>query len=423
MSTTPLNHQAQLEGQLKAHGEKLEGLLEQWRNSDQEAREAQETEIKSIKDEIATVKDELERRKRYSLPGSEPTGDPESDFSFGRAVRAIARKDFSRAPVEKEMFDEMRRKADLIGGTDSLGGYLVPEEQMTDIVEALYANAVVMKLGATEMGNLTGSPVVIPTVAGKLTASWIPDAASPYGEPTSDTTATRIPKSNPTFGQISMTPHALAARVAISNLLMNYSVPAVEQVVKNDLTRQLALGLDTAALKGDDSVTDGQPDGICNTTVHTAVNTSTWGSAGSWNEVTYNQLLDFVHQLRNDNALTGSLGWALHPSALLAIMQMVDATNQELSRRVVSAGALDTLLGYPFEVTTNLTATSSATSDNTAVFGNFADLMIARWGTMELRASDVADDAFSYDQTHVRGILRMDVGLRHQQSFTVSRNS
>ena len=57
---------------------------------------------------------------------------------------------------------------------------------------------------------------------------------------------------------------------------------------------------------------------------------------------------------------------------------------------------------------------------NSAVFGNFSDLMIARWGTLELRASDVADDAFSYDQTHVRGILRMDVGVRHAGSFSKS---
>ena len=418
MSNTPMNHQAHLEAKLKDHGDKLEGLLENWRNSDQEAREVQENQIKSLKEEIGTVKDELGRRMKSSLPGSEPTGDPETDFSFGRAVRAIARKDFSRAPVEKEMFDNMRRKSDLIGGTDSLGGYLVPEQQMTDIVEALYANTVVLKLGAQELGNLTGAPVVIPTVATTAAAAWIPDAASPYGEPTSDTVGTRIAKTNPTFGQISMQPHSLAARVAISNLLMNYSVPAVEQVVKNDLTRQLAIGLDAAALAGSDAVTDGQPDGI---TVTAGVGTVEWGaSTTTMTTPEYNQLQEFIADLRGANALTGSLGWAMSPTAFNSVMTILDVTNQSLERRVLSDGALTHLLGYPVETTTSLAVNTPTSAINSAIFGNFSDLMIARWGTLELRASDVADDAFSYDQTHVRGILRMDVGVRHAGSFSKS---
>ena len=44
--------------------------------------------------------------------------------------------------------------------------------------------------------------------------------------------------------------------------------------------------------------------------------------------------------------------------------------------------------------------------------------MIARWGGLRLMASNTSDDAFSKDQTHIRGTIRVDVGLRHVESFS-----
>ena len=52
------------------------------------------------------------------------------------------------------------------------------------------------------------------------------------------------------------------------------------------------------------------------------------------------------------------------------------------------------------------------------LFGNFDDVMIARWGGMRLLASDTSDDAFSKDQTHIRATMRVDVAVRHAESFT-----
>ena len=62
--------------------------------------------------------------------------------------------------------------------------------------------------------------------------------------------------------------------------------------------------------------------------------------------------------------------------------------------------------------------TGSAGDTRSILFGNFDDVMIARWGGMRLLASDTSDDAFSKDQTHIRATMRVDVAVRHAESFT-----
>tara|TARA_R110000824_G_scaffold174733_1_gene352880 strand:- start:1231 stop:1404 length:174 start_codon:yes stop_codon:yes gene_type:complete len=55
-------------------------------------------------------------------------------------------------------------------------------------------------------------------------------------------------------------------------------------------------------------------------------------------------------------------------------------------------------------------------------FGNWNDLMVARWGGLRLAASTDGDNAFSLDQTHIRATLRADVAVRQAKSFSYASN-
>ena len=110
---------------------------------------------------------------------------------------------------------------------------------------------------------------------------------------------------------------------------------------------------------------------------------------------------DNIRQIKSENNTAGS------------------GSNLEVSRFMLSEGPMTQLLGYPFSISTQMTA--PATDDDYSIlFGNFADVMVARWGGLRLLASNTSDDAFSKDQTHIRATMRMDCALRHPESFVYS---
>jgi HK97 family phage major capsid protein len=144
-----------------------------------------------------------------------------------------------------------------------------------------------------------------------------------------------------------------------------------------------------------------------------------------------------VANVRNGDGFGGSMGWALNPAILDQIMSIQSDAYQpdmpvvttastvtggaghQMARILISDAAPDRLLGFPYATTTKLTG-ASGVGAKSAIFGNWSDLLVARWGGMRVLASQTSDDAFSKDQTHIRGILRTDVGVRHLASFVVA---
>jgi HK97 family phage major capsid protein len=85
-----------------------------------------------------------------------------------------------------------------------------------------------------------------------------------------------------------------------------------------------------------------------------------------------------------------------------------------------------TLAGYPYR-TTNLIDTVEGKTK--IAFGNWNDLIIGEQGALEIETSregswtDEAGNlvsAFEQDQTLIRAIDNVDVGLRHDESFVVA---
>ena len=131
--------------------------------------------------------------------------------------------------------------------------------------------------------------------------------------------------------------------------------------------------------------------------------------------------MDFIDDLSNANALRGRLGWAMHPLALSKCRQITEnggGAHIPVMMTNPTEGFEDRLMGYPVRTSTQLP--TPAANSASILFGNFDDVIVCRWGGMRLLASDTSDDAFSKDQTHIRATMRMDVALRHPESFSVS---
>jgi HK97 family phage major capsid protein len=291
------------------------------------------------------------------------------------------------------VFDEARAKA-LTTGTDSAGGYIVPVQAVAQLIELIRAESIVMQLGVTPMPGLVGSPVEIPKVTGGATGYWVAENAG-------------ITASDQTVGQIQMAPRMAAAMTKLSNRLIALSNPAAEQIVRQDLALVLALLVDLAVMKGTGA--SGQPLGMSEVS---GIGTSSLATIGTG---TAGKLVDFVGQLETANALRGKLGWAFHPTGGQLLRKQADSEGRPLFQSSFeSAGASvdpnKLLIGYPARTSTQL-----ATTD--AFFANWADVILGEWGSLQLDASQETSDAFEKNQTWVRIIREVDVGVRHAESI------
>lgn len=400
------NIESALEAQLKTLGDSLERTMGEWRSEDAANRQKLEDQIRGLEDEIGNVKGQLTEARSMSLPGVVAADESQAreSFSMARACRALARKDFADAPYEREVFSEMKEKA-MSQGTDTAGGYIVPEEAITQVIEKLKANVIAYDLGARDM-PCTGVPVSIPKLTTAATGYWVSENST-------------ITSSDLGFEQINMTPKTVAGRVILSNLLLETSTPTADSIIEQDLAQQLGLAVDLGVLNGGAGGGAGEPTGIMQTAGAGTFQTALRSNAAP----TVAELMEAITDLDSANALRGRLGWAMHPIALSKCRQIEEDGGSNyvpVTAVNTSSGFADTLFGYPVRTSTQMVAPTGSAVDRSILFGNFDDVMIARWGGMRLLASDTSDDAFSKDQTHIRATMRVDVAVRHAESFSYS---
>jgi len=59
----------------------------------------------------------------------------------------------------------------------------------------------------------------------------------------------------------------------------------------------------------------------------------------------------------------------------------------------------------------------TGTNETEIYFGNWQELVVGQWAGIEILPSKEAGDAFAKNQTWIRIITDVDIGLRHAESF------
>lgn len=344
------------------------------------------------------------RERKWATDAVEGLQDEKKKFSIFRALNAIRSGDWSEAGLEQEVFRQTKAMAT---STDTAGGFLVPVQAMPEFIEMLRAEMVCVALGARMISGLTGSPVQFPKQNGGATAYWI-------GENTS------ITPSDLTFGQLQMTPKKIAALVQVSNELISMAQPEAEAIIRQDIAKTLGLAMDLAALRG--TGLNNQPKGIANSS---DILTVVLGDNGDTLK-NFDLFINMEGKLEDANSLRGQLGFAFAPvikrnAKKLKVAQFSgDTGGAYVVPRPVSDPELKDYLGWDWKATTQIPTNlvkGNATNCTEVYFANWQELLIGQWQGLEILASNVAGTAFATDQTWVRIISRMDVGLRHPESF------
>ncbi len=82
------------------------------------------------------------------------------------------------------------------------------------------------------------------------------------------------------------------------------------------------------------------------------------------------------------------------------------------------------ILSKRFEVTNNIPSNLSKGSGSNLsaiVYGNFNDLLIGMWGSLEILVDPYTD--FSKGTTGVRALQSIDIGVRHAESFAAMKDA
>lgn len=335
---------------------------------------------------------------------------------FGRAVKCLhaASGDFDHAAfiAERKFQDaEMAREFKALSATvPSDGGYLVPEVYASEIIELLYPATVIFSLGARRLGMSNGN-MNIPKIRSGSRAKFVGENR-------------KIPSTAPGFGNVKLSAKKLTAIIPMSNDLLRSTNFDNDVIVGQDITKQMALGVDYGALMGTGG--EFQPIGITEnkkvlTIDATKLDADYASSAGVLTPMFPGYMVAAV--LKN-NVLAGSLGFTFNTSVEQYFKNLRDNVGgfifaEEMNKQ-------HTLVGYPYR-TTNLFETTGGKTK--IIFGDWNDLVIGEQGALEIETSregswtDEAGNlisAFENDQTIIRAINNVDAGLRHDESFAVA---
>ncbi len=331
------------------------------------------------------------------------------DFSLMKAIRAMANPTDRNAQRDAEFEFEASRDAAQRAGIDPQGLYL-PHDVLRswnqrdlntsddsamvaeayrggDFIDVLRNASSVMQAGATMLTGLSGD-VKIPKKTAASSGAWI---ATEGGAST---------ESEPTFGQVTMSPKTVGAFTDITRLMMMQSSLDIENLVRNDLSTGIALAIDNGALQGSGS--SGQPTGIKNTS---GINAPTDFAAAN---PTFAEVVAMETAVAEDNALMGNLAYIL-PAGMLGALKTT--AKDSGSGLFVADG--NQLNGYNAIVSNQVTA-------GDLYFGNFADLLIGMYGGLDITVDPYT--ASTSGTVRIVALQTVDVAVRHAVSFAVNND-
>ena len=299
--------------------------------------------------------DRLERQAVLDLELSKPTttaitnkpSQHQEAEKTGRASSAY-KAAFWKAMKSKNAFEVHNA---LQVGTDTEGGYLVPDEFERTLIEALEEENIFRQL-ATIINTSSGDRK-IPVVATKGSASWVDEEGA-------------IPEADDAFGQVSIGAYKLATIIKVSEELINDSAFNLEQYIAKEFGRRIGVKEEEAFFVGDGT---GKPTGIFNATGGAGVGVTT----ASASAITIDEIMDLFYALKSPyrkNAV-----FITNDATVKSIRKLKDGNGQYLWQPSVTAGQPDTILNRPLK--TSVYVPGIAAAAKTIAFGDFSYYWVA----------------------------------------------
>ena len=318
---------------------------------DTAAYEKMEQEVVDLGKEIERLERQAAIDAELNKPVSEPitnkpNNNPDGEEKKGRATDRY-KKTFWNAMRRKNFYDVENA---LQVGTDSEGGYLVPDEFEHTLVEALEEENFFRSI-ATVIQTSSGDRK-IPVVATKGTASWIDEEGA-------------YPESDDSFGQVSIGAYKVATMLKVSDELLNDSVFDLEAYISKEFGRRIGAKEEEAFFTGDGK---GKPTGIFN-----AAGGASDGVTTAAANITFDDVMDLFYAVKSPYRKKAV--WVLNDTTVKALRKLKDNNGNYIWQPSVQAGQPNMILNRPYH--TSAYVPEVAAGAKVMAFGDFSYYWIA----------------------------------------------
>lgn len=369
--------------------EEAEGELTMRKSGEAEARRAKRPvsdggEARGVDDGYGGETRDIDAAESYALTREQRFADHLREQGRGQEFRSLGVGSYLRAMVRGPQNDLERRA--LASGTDSAGGYTVPEALSAALIDMLRARSVVFQTGARTV-PLTTATNTIAKLASEPVPGWRAENAA-------------IAESDPTFGAVVLQPKSLAVLVRVPRELLDDSVN-INSALPGVLVNALASELDRVALLG--SGAGDEPRGIVNFASLTA-NSFAGGALSS-----YAPLIKARTALRTANS--DCTGFVMSTRDEGALAELTDSTGQPIQLPPA-------ISNIPMLATSKMPVDGGAGDNESSIIaGDWSRLLIGM--RTDIRVEVLRETFANNHQYGFVAHLRADIAAEHEGAFTV----
>lgn len=320
----------------KTHNDKMS-------EADAATYDAMEKELTDLGKDIARLERANEMEGVLNASGAPILGVPGNAKSAGTGTASAEYKEAFWNSVRNKNHTAAVQNA-LQVGTDSEGGYLVPDEFERQLIEALEEENVFRTL-ATVITTASGDRK-IPIVSDKGEASWIDEEGT-------------FPLSDDTFGQKSLGAYKLGTALKISTELLHDSAFDLEAYISKEFGRRLGAKEEEAFWVGDGK---SKPTGIFD-----ATGGAETGVTAASATITFDDMLELYYSLKSPYRKNAT--WAMNDATIKALRKVKDTTGQYIWQPSVVAGVPDMIMNRPYVTSSYIPALASGKTG--IAFGDF----------------------------------------------------
>lgn len=277
--------------------------------------------------------------------------------------------------------------------TTSTAAGAIPTILAPTLIDALRNRVVLRQLGCTILSDMVGA-FAIPRKTATTGFEWVAEGTA--------ATQTTI-----NVGTLAFALRTLTGGTRITRSFMKQTSLDAENMVRQDLTDGLAVGLDNGGINGTGS--NNQPFGLLNLAGISTTAGGTNGAALTWANVVAQETA-----VSNVNADVATMAYLTNSRVRGAAKTVPKVAGQAIF--IMENGEMN---GYPVGVSnlmpSNLVKGSSGSVCSAMLFGNFADAIFALWGGMDV----IADPYTESTQGNVRltCFQSADFNVRRVESF------
>jgi len=302
------------------------------------------------------------------------------DGSFGKWLKGTIMGDWRGAEEERVMSI----------GTPSAGGYLVPTPLAVGIIDLSRNQARVLEAGAQTV-HMTAETLRIARQLTDPLATWRAENAA-------------VTTSDLTFDSVTLTAHTLAVIVKFSRELFE-DAPNLDQVVRNAMSKSIALEIDRVALYG--SGVDPEPRGLINTS---GVSVVSMGANGG-PLTNYDVFIQAMLQVENANETPNAA--IMTPRSAAALATLKDTQGRYLTPPTALAD-LKMLTTKQLPITRTQ---GTATNASDIFVGEWQELLIEM--RTELGIQILSERYADFGQIALLAWMRADIAVARPGGFAI----